>query len=84
MFARLMGLSVISPAALQQRMQQHEPITVIDVNSHQGWLTARVPAAPKPWATATFSSCPQASAAGSPPASPPPPAATPPRAAFRL
>ena len=45
MFARLMGLNVISPAALQQRIQQHEPITVIDVNSRQSWLTARVPGA---------------------------------------
>jgi rhodanese-related sulfurtransferase len=45
MFARLMGLSVISPAALQQRMQQNEAITVIDVNSRQSWLTARVPGA---------------------------------------
>jgi rhodanese-related sulfurtransferase len=44
MFARLMGLSVISPAVLQQRMQQ-EPITVIGVNSRQSWLTARVPGA---------------------------------------
>lgn len=45
MFARLMGLNVISPAALRQRMQQPEPITVIDVNSRQSWLTARVPGA---------------------------------------
>jgi rhodanese-related sulfurtransferase len=44
MFARLMGLSVISPAALQQRMQ-HEPITIIDVNSRQSWLAGHVPGA---------------------------------------
>lgn len=40
-----MGLNVISPAALQQRMQQHEPTTIIDVNSRQSWLAARVPGA---------------------------------------
>lgn len=44
MFARLMGLSTISPRELQQRMQ-HEPVTAIDVNSRQSWLSARVPRA---------------------------------------
>src|SRR5579872_5742328 len=44
MFARFMGLEVISPARLQQLMQK-EPVTVIDVNSRQSWLTARVPGA---------------------------------------
>lgn len=44
MFARLMGLSTISPRELQRRMQT-EPLTVIDVNSRQSWSTARVPGA---------------------------------------
>lgn len=44
MFARLMGLAVISPAKLQNLMQ-NEPVTVIDVNSRQSWLSARVPGA---------------------------------------
>lgn len=42
MFARLMGLSTISPLALHERMQR-EPVTAIDVNLRQSWLTARVP-----------------------------------------
>ena len=44
MFARLMGLETISPADLHQLMQR-EPVTVIDVNSKESWLTARVPGA---------------------------------------
>lgn len=44
MFARLMGLKTISPAALHQLMQR-EPVTAIDVNNRQSWLRARVPGA---------------------------------------
>lgn len=44
MFARLMGLEVISPAELRNLMQ-NESVTVIDVNSRQNWLRARVPGA---------------------------------------
>ncbi len=44
MFARLMGLNVISPAKLRQLMQK-QPVNVLDVNSRQSWLTARVPGA---------------------------------------
>ena len=44
MFARLMGLEVISPAELRNLMQ-NESVTVIDVNSRQSWLRARVPGA---------------------------------------
>ncbi len=44
MFARLMGLQTIAPAALHQRMQR-EPVTAIDVNGRQSWLQARVPGA---------------------------------------
>lgn len=44
MFARLMGLDVISPGKLQQLMQK-QPVSVLDVNSRQSWLTARVPGA---------------------------------------
>ncbi len=44
MFARLMGLEVISPAELLNRMH-NESVTVIDVNSKQSWLRARVPGA---------------------------------------
>ena len=44
MFARLMGLEVISPAGLRNLMQ-NESVTVIDVNSRQSWLRARVPTA---------------------------------------
>src|SRR3954447_24492888 len=44
MFARLMGLSTISPLELHQRMQD-EAVTTIDVNSRQSWLSARVPRA---------------------------------------
>ncbi len=44
MFARLMGLNVISPGKLQKLMQK-QPVSVLDVNSRQSWLTARVPGA---------------------------------------
>jgi Rhodanese-like domain len=44
MFARLMGLNVISPGKLQQLMQK-QPVSVLDVNSQQSWLAARVPGA---------------------------------------
>ena len=44
MFARLMGLKVISPAGLQQAMHDGS-VTVVDVNSRQSWLHARVPGA---------------------------------------
>ncbi len=44
MFARLMGLKTISPAALHQRMKT-EPCAVIDVNSHGSWTKAHVPGA---------------------------------------
>jgi rhodanese-related sulfurtransferase len=39
-----MGLNVISPGKLQQLMQK-QPVSVLDVNSRQSWLTARVPGA---------------------------------------
>ncbi len=45
MFARLMGLKVISPAALQQMVQERQQVTVIDVNSPQSWTKAHVPGA---------------------------------------
>ena len=44
MFARLMGLHTISPGELHQLMQS-VPVTAIDVNSRQSWVTARVPGA---------------------------------------
>ena len=44
MFARLMGLEVISPAGLRNLMQNGS-VTVIDVNMRQSWLRARVPGA---------------------------------------
>lgn len=44
MFAKLMGLSTISPSDLHQWMQR-EPVTAIDVNSPQSWRSARVPGA---------------------------------------
>ncbi|MGC2161303.1 MAG: rhodanese-like domain-containing protein [Silvibacterium sp.] len=44
MLARLMGLEVISPAGLRNLLQ-NESVTVIDVNSRQSWLRARVPGA---------------------------------------
>ena len=44
MFAMLMGLKSISPKELHARMQQ-PALTVVDVNSQQSWLKARVPGA---------------------------------------
>jgi rhodanese-related sulfurtransferase len=44
MFARLMGLNVISLGKLQQLMQR-QPVSLLDVNSRQSWLTAHVPGA---------------------------------------
>lgn len=44
MFARLMGLKVISPAGLHEMIQKRQ-VTVIDVNSRQNWMQARVPGA---------------------------------------
>ena len=41
MFARLMGLATVSPRRLHQWMQD-ETLTIIDVNSRQSWLAARV------------------------------------------
>jgi len=39
-----MGLKSISPDGLLQLMQEQQ-VTVIDVNSHQSWMKARVPGA---------------------------------------
>lgn len=44
MFARLMGLNTISPDALHKVMQERE-VTVVDVNSRDSWISARVPGA---------------------------------------
>jgi rhodanese-related sulfurtransferase len=44
MFARLFGLSSLSPAELH-RLMQAGAVTVIDVNSPQSWNEARVPGA---------------------------------------
>jgi rhodanese-related sulfurtransferase len=44
MFALLMGLSSISPAALQELIYAKN-VTVVDVNSRQSWLKAHVPGA---------------------------------------
>jgi rhodanese-related sulfurtransferase len=44
MFARLMGLRTISPAALHQLVRERQA-TVIDVNSRQSWIKAHVPGA---------------------------------------
>jgi rhodanese-related sulfurtransferase len=44
MFARLMGLKTISPDGLNQLLQKKQ-VTVIDVNSRQSWIEARVPGA---------------------------------------
>lgn len=45
MFARLMGLSTISPDKLHRRIQDGEPVTIIDVNARSRWEEARVPGA---------------------------------------
>ena len=44
MFARLMGLKTISPAALHDLMKQND-IAVIDVNSQQSFVKGHVPGA---------------------------------------
>jgi len=44
MFARLMGLAVISPRDLHERMRS-EPAHVFDVNPEARWLAQRVPGA---------------------------------------
>ena len=44
MFALLMGLKTVSPHALQQLIRDQRA-TVLDVNSRQSWLKARVPGA---------------------------------------
>ena len=44
MFALLMGLKSISPGGLHEMMRK-EKVTVVDVNSRQSWLKARVPGA---------------------------------------
>jgi len=43
-FAQLMGLPVISPRALHERMQK-ERLFVVDVNDESRWLAVRVPGA---------------------------------------
>jgi rhodanese-related sulfurtransferase len=45
MFARLMGLKSISPSGLHRLALDHAAVSVIDVNSRQSWLKARVPGA---------------------------------------
>jgi len=45
MFARLMGLKTIAPAAVHRLTQDRECVAVIDVNSRQSWMKARVLAA---------------------------------------
>jgi len=44
LFARLMGLNVVSARDLYQ-MVRDQSVTVIDVNSHQSWAKAHVPGA---------------------------------------
>ena len=44
MFALIMGLGSISPTALHDLIRE-KSVTVIDVNSRQSWLKARVPGA---------------------------------------
>ena len=44
MFALLMGLKSISPVGLNEMMQKQK-VTVLDVNSRQSWMKARVPGA---------------------------------------
>lgn len=41
MFAQLMGLKTISP----RELHQSSGITIVDVNSRQSWMSARVPGA---------------------------------------
>ena len=45
MFARLMGLKTLSPDDLHRLTQNVEHVSVVDVNSRQSWLRARVPGA---------------------------------------
>lgn len=45
MFARLMGLTTISPDRLHRLIQSPEPVTVVDVNSESSWMKAHVPGA---------------------------------------
>ena len=45
MFARLMGLKTISPDGLHRLAQNPERVAIIDVNSRQSWIRARVPGA---------------------------------------
>jgi len=45
MFARLMGLKTISPDDLHRLAQNPGQVSVIDVNSRQSWIKARVPGA---------------------------------------
>jgi rhodanese-related sulfurtransferase len=45
MFARLMGLKTISPDDLHRLAQNPGQVSVIDVNSRQSWMEARVPGA---------------------------------------
>jgi len=45
MFARLMGLKSISPDDLHRLVLNPQRVSVIDVNSRQSWLKARVPGA---------------------------------------
>lgn len=44
MFAMLMGLKTISPQELSERMQ-NGGLTIVDLNTQQSWLKARVPGA---------------------------------------
>ena len=44
MFAFLMGLRGVSPTELHQLIES-DAVTVIDVNSRQSWIKARVPGA---------------------------------------
>lgn len=45
MFAWLMGLGTISPDRLRRRLEDGEPVTVMDVNSRSSWTEAHVPGA---------------------------------------
>ena len=45
MFALLMGLKTISPDGLRRLLDGPEPVSVIDVNTPQSWMNARVPGA---------------------------------------
>jgi rhodanese-related sulfurtransferase len=45
MFARLMGLKTISPEDLHRLAQDPARVSIVDVNSRQSWVKARVPGA---------------------------------------